>query len=130
MIRLWMIPVLLAVVPMVALAQPVSSDIAYLRTKANAEGWVEVSVTPRGAAEVRALRAPSLTTDKQTIIGRAQQKIMMILVSRGLVVGNEVSLQPNGSLVLRVLPRGLDFLAASPDVAEVRANIDASKVAP
>jgi hypothetical protein len=119
--------VLLTLTPLVAPAQQVAADISFLRNKATADGSIEVAVTTRAVADARASKSGPLAVDQQRAIGRAQQKIMLILVSRGLVVGNEVSLQPDGSLVLRVLPQGLDFLAQSTDVQEIRANADASR---
>jgi hypothetical protein len=122
-----MIPVLFAVVPLVASAQQVAGDISYLGSKAAAEGSIEVVVATKAVADARAAKTGPLTAEQQRAIGRAQQKIMLILVSRGLVVGNEISLQPDGSFVLRVLPQGLDLLTQSSDVGEIRANADASR---
>ncbi len=113
--------------PVVALAQPSVVELSGLRSIAQTKGSVEVKVTTRAVAAAE-VQKTAPTSGQRIAIGRAQQKIMLILVSRGLVVGNEVSLQPDGSLVLRVLPQGLDFLAQSADVHEIRANADTSKL--
>ena len=122
-----MVLVLLAIAPLMVQAQPIAGDLPYLRNKASTEGWVEVVVRTKASIDASVAKIGELTADERRAIGRAQQKIMLILVSRGLVVGNEVSLQPDGSLVLRVLPRGLDVLSESAEVREVRANSDAAR---
>lgn len=129
MMPLRMISVLLIFAPLIGAAQQVASDLAYLRSKAIAEGSVGVTVTTKSATDTAGFKG-AMTTEQQPAIGRALHKIMMVLVSRGLVVGNAASIQPDGSLVLRVLPEGLDVLARSPDVTAVRSTADASTVQP
>ncbi len=46
----------------------------------------------------------------------------MMLISRNLVVGNEITVEPDGSFTMRVLPAALDRLSENPDIAELRAH--------
>ena len=129
MLPFWTVPILLTLAPLVAAAQP-SGDITSLRNRASAEGSIEVVVATKAVVAARTSKTGTETADQQRAIGRAQRRIMLILVSRGLVVGNEVSLQQDGSLVLRVLPQGLDILAQSPEIQEIRATTGVSRTAP
>lgn len=107
---------LMAMVQFVVAAQPNPGDVATLRNQAIAERSVEVRVTTRAVADAASIGA--VRTEAQYVaIQRAQHKVLIQLISRGLVVGNEINLQPDGSFTLRVLPAGLAYLAASGDIA-------------
>jgi hypothetical protein len=105
----------IAMAPLPLVAQPNPADVNRLRTQAIADGSVDVSVTSHAVAATRSGVVP--TADQRIAIQRAQHKILIQLISRGLVVGKEVSVAPDGSFTMRVLPAGLDHLAASADVA-------------
>src|SRR6185369_14033302 len=109
-------------------AQWVGSDLAALRGKAIAEKWVAVTVTTAATYDSRSTAAGTTTTVQQRFPDRIQQKLVMKLVSRDLVVGNEVSILSDRSLTMRALPAGLDFLAQSRDVSDIRATSDASRI--
>ena len=113
---------LMAMVQFVVAAQPNAADVATLRNQATGEGSVEVTVTTRAVADAARIGAER-TEAQQVAIQRAQHKVLIQLISRGLVVGNEINLQPDGSFTMRVLPSGIDQLAASADVAVLRAVV-------
>lgn len=110
------IPLLLALIPLVVDAQSAAGAIAQLRNRAILEGAVDVKVTTRPIAD-SGLPGRAPTEAQRIAIQRAQHRILVRLLPRGLVVGNEITMQPDGSFTMRVLPTGLDYLAASPDVA-------------
>lgn len=104
-----------ALAPLIASGQPVLA-IAQLRSQALTEGSVEVKVTTR--ALVDAATSPTNHTQAQRLaIHLAQQRILLELVPRGLVVGNAINVQPDGSFTMRVLPEALEHLAASTAIA-------------
>lgn len=107
----------IAMAQFVVVAQP--NDVATLRNQATAEGAVEVRVTTRAVADAASV-ATARTEAEHVAIQRAQHRLLTQLISRGLLVGNEISLQPDGSFTMRVLPSGIDQLAASADVAVLR----------
>jgi hypothetical protein len=122
--------VLLTLAPFALEAQQSAGDLASLRSQAQRNGFVDVVVTTTAVANMRTAGtlAPMVTPEQQRAIIRDQQKLVMALVSRGVLVGNEVSIQPDRSFVLRVLPQGLDLLSKTALVMEVRAAADAPKV--
>jgi hypothetical protein len=79
-------------------------------------------VTTRAVADAASI-GPARTEAQHVAIQRAQHKVLAQLISRGLVVGNEINVQPDGSFTMRVLPSGIDQLAASADVAVLRAVV-------
>jgi parvulin-like peptidyl-prolyl isomerase len=106
---------LLLFAPLAASAQSVGR-VSDLRSKAVAEGSVAVKVITRAVAA--APSAPAARTAAQrSAIQLAQQKLLLDLIPRGLVEGNEIRLEPDGSFTMRVLPEGIDRLAGSGDVA-------------
>jgi len=117
----------LALTPLITSGQT-ATPIAQMRNRAIAEGSVEVTVTSRAVAQ--APLSPSARTQAQRFaIQLAQQKILMGLLPRGLVVGNEINAEPDGTFSMRVLPDAVDVLAASPDVIAVRERGSSDKEA-
>ena len=109
--------------PILSLAQsPPPLDLSALRAKAQLEGSVEVKVVTRAVAGLSAARKPTLTAEQRREVQRAQDKILIPLIARGLVVGNEIFVQPDGSFTMRVLPDGLEQLARGAEVQELRAS--------
>src|SRR5262245_29049196 len=104
-----------------AVAQTTVNDLSALRSTAQRDGSVVVTVTTRALSESRSNRGEP-TTQQRAEIQQAQRKVLVALVAKDLVVGNEVAIQPDGSFTLRLLAQGLDELARNKDVAELRAT--------
>jgi len=111
--------VLIFSVPLSAGAQPSTLDLTGLRAKAQAEGSVQVTVVTRAVSSAVSTGLSTASPEQRKAMRRAQDKILIRLISRGLVVGNEIFVQPDGSFSIRVLPDGLEQLAQSADVAEM-----------
>jgi limonene-1,2-epoxide hydrolase len=109
--------VLLALLsPLLLEAQIPSAEAQALRAKAVEEGSVEVKVVTRALS---ASRGSVLTPERHAQIARDQSRIVMLLVARNLIVGNEITIEQDGAFTMRVLPEAVDRLAASTDVAEI-----------
>jgi len=109
--------VLLASFPLGALAQ--TSDLGTLRAKAQAEGSVEVRVVTRAAASTSTVGTIAVSSEQRNAMRRAQDRVLIALVSHGLVVGNEIFVQPDGTFSLRVLPEGLEAMARNTDIQQL-----------
>ena len=108
--------IIAVLLPLVAHAQTSpSSNLSALRSTARLEGSVEVRVVTRALANPVARSGRALTNQRRDVHW-AQETILARLIVRGLVVGNHVSLQPDGSFTLRVLPAGLEQLAQDAEV--------------
>ncbi|HZF30368.1 MAG TPA: hypothetical protein VE907_14720 [Gammaproteobacteria bacterium] len=99
--------------PLLLEAQTPSAEAPALRAKAIAEGSVEVHVVTRAVALSKGV---TLTPERKAQIARDQSKIVMLLIARNLVVGNEITGEPDGSFSMRVLPAAIDYLAISPQI--------------
>jgi hypothetical protein len=112
----WTILLLLLLAPTISSAQLAAGDLVNLRNKVVAEGSVEVKVSTRAVADAGSTLA-GLTNAQRIAIDRAQDRILLHLLSQGLLVGNEITVQPDGSFTMRVLPAGLELLLANTEVA-------------
>ena len=100
---------------------PLAPDLSALRSKARLEGSVEVKVVTRAAANGLGPSRSRQTVEERREVQRVQDKVLITLIARRLIVGNEISVQPDGSFSMRVSPEGLERLVQNADVAEVHA---------
>jgi hypothetical protein len=117
---------LLMFTPLVAGGQS-TSPFAELRSKAIAQGSVQVKVTTRAVAD-----APTAgrTQAQRFAIQLAQQRLLLDLIPKGLVLGNEISMQADGAFTMRVFPDAIDYLAASNDVAALDEAVTSKRAQP
>jgi len=119
MIRWAVTAILLCGVSLGVNAQTSELELSSLRAKAQNEGSVEVRVVSRAAASVVSSDLSNVNPEQRKAIQRAQDRILVGLIARGLIVGNEIFLQSDGSFSMRVLPGGLEALVVSTDVQKL-----------
>lgn len=107
------IALLALLAPLLLRAQTPSAEAPALRAKAIAEGSVEVHVVTRAVA---LSKGATLTPERKAQIARDQNKVVMLLITHNLIVGNAITIQSDGSFVMRVLPEALDQLARTGNV--------------
>ena len=115
-----MVALLALLSPLLLEAQTLSAEAQALRAKAIADGAVEVNVVTRALSASKGV-AP--TPERKAQIVRDQNRIVTLLVARNLVVGNEITVEQDGSFTLRVLPDAIDRLVVSADVAEIHGAV-------